>query len=122
MNKPTPSVDQINPFLTLGLTEQATEEQIRARYLELVKQFPPERAPEEFQKINAAYERARDPLKLAQELLSHSRPRHPPLWDEVIKQHAQQPPRLNPQFLLSLGNRPAKYRPPVETDSATDES
>ena len=34
---------------------------IRGRYLELVRQFPPERAAERFAEIRAAYDALRDP-------------------------------------------------------------
>ena len=37
------------------------EEEIRAAYLRKVKEFPPERAPEEFERIRDAYEILRDP-------------------------------------------------------------
>jgi curved DNA-binding protein CbpA len=48
-------------FEVLGLTKDATEPEIRARYLELVRTFPPEKAPERFAAIHAAYAALRDP-------------------------------------------------------------
>lgn len=47
-------------FLMLGLEPGATDEEIRARYLELVKAHPPEHAPQRFQDITRAYERIKD--------------------------------------------------------------
>ncbi len=46
----------LNTFLTLDLPIDATDEMIRRRYLELVKQHPPESDPENFRNITAAYE------------------------------------------------------------------
>ena len=44
-----------DPFEVLGLTPDAGETEIRQRYLELVRAFPPDRAPERFAAIHAAY-------------------------------------------------------------------
>lgn len=48
-------------FEVLGLTKEASEAEIRRRYLELVRAFSPERAPERFAAIHAAYSALRDP-------------------------------------------------------------
>ena len=50
-------------FEVLGLTKDASEAEIRQRYLELVRAFSPERAPERFAAIHAAYSALRDPTK-----------------------------------------------------------
>jgi curved DNA-binding protein CbpA len=50
----------IEPYATLGLPMDADDAAIRARYLELVRQFPPEQSPERFAAIRAAYECLRD--------------------------------------------------------------
>ncbi|MGP0063466.1 MAG: J domain-containing protein [Isosphaeraceae bacterium] len=55
-----------DPYETLGLTPDAGEVEIRRRYLELVRQFPPDRAPERFTAIHAAYEALRDPARRLQ--------------------------------------------------------
>jgi curved DNA-binding protein CbpA len=59
----------INPYETLGLSRQANDEEIRARYLELVRQFPPDRAPERFAAVRSAYEQLRDPAVRVASLL-----------------------------------------------------
>jgi len=51
----------IDPHDILGLTPHASETEIRQRYLELVRAFPPEQAPERFAAVHAAYEALRDP-------------------------------------------------------------
>ena len=50
-----------DPYEALGLPRHADEAEIRRRYLELVRQFPPDRAPERFAAIRAAYDEVRDP-------------------------------------------------------------
>ena len=50
-------------FLTLGLSENASDERIREAYIAMVKKHPPERDPERFQKINKAYEAIKDKRK-----------------------------------------------------------
>jgi curved DNA-binding protein CbpA len=52
-----------DPHDVLGLTPDAGETEIRQRYLELVRAFPPERAPERFAAVHAAYEALRDPAR-----------------------------------------------------------
>ena len=46
----------LNPYIVLGLPRSATDEEIRRRYLELVRKYPPSRAPERFQLVAQAYE------------------------------------------------------------------
>jgi curved DNA-binding protein CbpA len=100
-----------DPFRVLGLTSQASEEDIRARYLTLVKQHPPEQDAQRFREIHAAYEAAKDPLVLARKLLEPPSD-DLPSWSEIIEQQKAQPPRMSVKLLLSLGNQ----------DSSTDTS
>jgi preprotein translocase subunit Sec63 len=50
-----------DPQQVLGVDVGAPEEEIRAAYLRKVKEFPPDRAPAEFERIRDAYEILRDP-------------------------------------------------------------
>jgi curved DNA-binding protein CbpA len=52
-----------DPYDVLGLDPDADEAEIRRRYLELVREFPPDRAPERFAAVHAAYEALRDPAR-----------------------------------------------------------
>src|SRR3954451_2665639 len=52
-----------DPYETLGLPRHADEAEIRRRYLELVREFPPDRAPERFAEVRKAYEDVRDPSR-----------------------------------------------------------
>ena len=59
----------IDPYELLGLPRDADEAAIRARYLELVRESPPDRAPERFATIRAAYDEVRDPARRLESLL-----------------------------------------------------
>lgn len=60
-----------DPHETLGLDPDAGEAEIRRRYLELVREFPPDRAPERFTEIHAAYEALKDPASRLHARLFH---------------------------------------------------
>jgi curved DNA-binding protein CbpA len=49
-----------DPYHVLGVPDDADDETIRRRYLELVREFPPELSPEKFAAVRAAYERLKD--------------------------------------------------------------
>jgi curved DNA-binding protein CbpA len=52
-----------DPYELLGVARDADDAEIRRRYLELVREFSPERAPERFAAIREAYDELRDPLQ-----------------------------------------------------------
>jgi curved DNA-binding protein CbpA len=52
-----------DPFSVLGVNEDAGDDQIKQRYLALVRAFPPDREPERFKAYRAAYEAVRDRRK-----------------------------------------------------------
>jgi curved DNA-binding protein CbpA len=52
-----------DPYEQMGLSPEADEAQIRRRYLELVREYPPDRAPERFAETHAAYDALRDPAR-----------------------------------------------------------
>lgn len=49
-----------DPYSVLGVPEDADDDVIRARYLELIRTFPPEQNPEKFSDVRVAYEKLRD--------------------------------------------------------------
>jgi curved DNA-binding protein CbpA len=51
-----------DPHAILGLSPGCGEADVRRRYLELVRQHPPDRAPQRFAAIHEAYEKLRDPV------------------------------------------------------------
>jgi curved DNA-binding protein CbpA len=51
-----------DPYAILGVPRGCGEADVRRRYLELVRQYPPDRAPERFAEIHRAYAKLRDPV------------------------------------------------------------
>jgi curved DNA-binding protein CbpA len=45
-----------DPFSILGVDENASDDEIKRRYLALVRAFPPDREPQRFQNYRAAFE------------------------------------------------------------------
>ncbi len=50
----------MNPYEILKISRDADDKIIKQAYLQQVKQYPPEQAPEQFKRINAAYELIKD--------------------------------------------------------------
>ena len=66
-----------DPREVLGIPPDAGEEEIRAAYLRKVKEYPPDHAPEEFEKVRNAFDTLRDPRKRALAMLHASDPGAP---------------------------------------------
>lgn len=49
-----------DPYEVLNLPSDSDDETIRRRYLQLVREYPPERHPEKFAEIRHAYENLKD--------------------------------------------------------------
>ena len=92
----------MDPGEVLGVSRDAGQEEIRAAYVRKVKEHPPDRSPEEFERIRDAYDSLRDPRRrMRDRLLSvdplapfvsiielKARPRRvvgPRPWLEVLK-------------------------------------
>ena len=50
----------IDAYTILGVSDDSDDATIRRRYLELVRQFPPEHHPHKFAEVRAAYEQIKD--------------------------------------------------------------
>lgn len=48
------------PYAVLGVPENASSAEIRRAYLELLRKYPPEQAPEKFQEIRDAWQLVAD--------------------------------------------------------------
>lgn len=90
------------PHEALGIEPTASPEEARRRYLQLVRQFPPDREPERFRELHAAYQAFTDPLVQAQSLLKREVTPRP--WSELIADAKRHPPRLPVDTLLGMGN------------------
>jgi DnaJ-class molecular chaperone len=62
----------LDPFTVLGVDETADDATIRRRYLALVRDFPPDVAPERFRAYREAYEALADERKRLEMTLLHS--------------------------------------------------
>lgn len=96
-----------DPYEVLGLDRAAaTEEAVRSRYLERVRQHPPERDPERFAEIRAAYERLRDPeARLRWELFESPASKSIEELIQPLRKELRST-RLPTAVLLSLGSYP----------------
>jgi DnaJ-domain-containing protein 1 len=72
-----------DPYEQMGLPPGSDDAQIRRRYLELVREYPPDRAPQRFAEIHAAYDALRDPTRRLQAKLLDVHSSHDSL--EVIE-------------------------------------
>jgi curved DNA-binding protein CbpA len=61
----------------LGVAANATEEEIRAAYLQKIREHPPDTSPEEFERIRDAWETLRNPRRRARSLLLAADPAAP---------------------------------------------
>lgn len=58
----------------LSVGAEAGEEEVRSAYLRKVKEFPPDRAAREFERVRDAYEMLRDPRRRTQSILMAGNP------------------------------------------------
>jgi curved DNA-binding protein CbpA len=66
-----------DPRQILEIEAEAGDEEIRAAYLRKVKQYPPDRAPREFERVRDAYEMLRDPRRRTRLMLLAADPKQP---------------------------------------------
>ena len=64
----------MDPREILGVGPDATDEELRAAYLQKVRQHPPDRSPEEFEKIRDAFEKLKDPRRRTLDMLTAVNP------------------------------------------------
>jgi curved DNA-binding protein CbpA len=93
-----------DPYQVMGIDPSSDSETIRKRYLALVREFSPERAPERFAEIRAAYETLRDPVTSLQMRLFDLRSSE--TFDKLIADERQQIglQRIAAEALLSLAH------------------
>ena len=93
-----------DPYQVLGVDPSDDSETIRKRYLALVREFSPERAPERFAEIRAAYEKLRDPITSLQTRLFDLRSSE--TFERLIAEEKQQlgRQRIPTDVLLSLAD------------------
>jgi curved DNA-binding protein CbpA len=62
------------PYRILGLSSGASDEEIRAAYLRKIKEYPPDRNPEQFESVRDAYRALCDPRQRARLIIEGSDP------------------------------------------------
>jgi len=58
-----------DPRQILGIRPEASDQEIRSAYLRRIKEHPPDRDPEQFERIRDAYDQLRDPRRRTRDLL-----------------------------------------------------
>jgi DnaJ-domain-containing protein 1 len=71
-----PILDE-KPHHILGVSEDADAGEIRSAYLKKIKEFPPERCPEEFERVRDAYTILSDPRRRTRAMLQSANPEAP---------------------------------------------
>ena len=70
-----------DPYRTLGVARNADDATIHGAYLELVRRYAPDRHPERFERVRAAYEAIRDRhSRIGHELFSTD----PPTLEDLL--------------------------------------
>ena len=94
-----------DPFAELGVAADADDAAIRANYLSLIKQYTPEKHPERFARIRAAYEKIRDRERRVNYRLFHRG--EDESIDEIIKElECRTPrPRISLEDLVSAARK-----------------
>ena len=61
-----------DPYKIIGVPQGADQGALRQRYLELVRQYPPEKCPQQFAEIREAYDDLRNPEARVYRLIFNS--------------------------------------------------
>ena len=64
-----------DPWAVLALPVGAGDDDLRAAYLRKIKQFPPDRAPEQFERVRDAYDVLRDSQRRGKLIILAADPR-----------------------------------------------
>jgi len=89
-----------SPHQILGVGLEANDEEIRAAYLRKVKEFPPDRSPQEFEQVRDAYEKLRDPRQRTRTMLLAVDPQQPLV--ALLEGHASGPKFTGPAPWLAV--------------------
>jgi curved DNA-binding protein CbpA len=93
-----------DPWEVLDVAPSVDDAALRQRYLELVRQHPPDQCPEKFAEIRAAYDQLRDPVsRLKRELFESEN--HDSLESIIAEVRRRvRGARIPAETLLSLGD------------------
>jgi len=94
-----------DPWIVLGIDSTADEQQIRAAYLRNVKTFPPDRAPQEFERVRDAYQQLRDPRRRSHHMILAADPQADMV--ALLGEHQQEKRFVGPElWWAALGKKP----------------
>ncbi len=110
--------DSDDPFTVLGVQPEDDDATIRRRYLELIRRFPPERAPETFTRIQSAYEALNDPETRLSKILFESIAQDPLGEATEILRRRLRRVRLTSDLLATFAQ--PDPTPPVRSTPSTD--
>ncbi|MCI0485666.1 MAG: DnaJ domain-containing protein [Blastocatellia bacterium] len=88
-----------SPYKVLGVERNATEADIKQAYFKLVREHPPERDPEGFKRIRAAYEKLRADRERAETDLFLIEDQPETLDLSSIRRPAVEPPEITPDLI-----------------------
>lgn len=99
------NVSMKTPYEVLGISEECNDKVVKQGYLLMVKQFSPERFPEDFQRIRHAYEKIKtEKDRAALKLFDKTLPEPEALIRELTKVSANnRPEEQTLQELLAQG-------------------
>ena len=102
------------PFAILEVEESADDAAIKAAYLKKVKQFPPERAPKEFQQVRKAFELIQTAYSREEYRLFHCPVPNRQEWLDTLLLQAS-PRRPSPRTIVDLlAQHLSKHKCPLE--------
>lgn len=90
----------MDPREVLGVSQDAGEEELRAAYVRKVKEHPPDRSPEEFERVRDAYDSLRDPRRRMRDRLLSVDPFAP--FVTIIERDARTRRFVGPQPWLKV--------------------
>ena len=98
------------PYEILGISEDCNNDTVKKGYLGMVKQFPPERFPDDFQRIRNAYEKIKtEKDRVALELFDKTLPDPKELIRELKRFSPEnRPDEQTLQELLAIGVQQTK--------------
>jgi curved DNA-binding protein CbpA len=90
-----------SPYKILGVERAASESEIKQAYFALVREHPPERDPEGFKRIRAAYEKLRAGGERAETDLLLIEEMPAAMSAENLQRYGVEPPEITPDLIRS---------------------
>jgi len=104
---------ELNPYQFLGVSKTAGDQEIRAAYLAMLRNHPPDRDQQQFQKIQRAYECVKDSESRMHHRLFHVVTVTPELINQSIQHSQQAKKRVDlSTFQAVLKTEISKIKPP----------